>query len=209
MSQDKPWRLYIKARSKKLQEKPLDIQFNSQDIFGYMLLPKESWLRYMNFSKSGRVVLLSSHRKPCLSFPSPCTHCCDQGWSNITNCSNRKVGQKGSNVPKEKILTMIWKGRVAGVVDMEGVGANWEVLKRTSIEHPIAVHVIGAWGPPVSRRTGSMTLNMPLGSLGFLWSRFLRGSYRWRPGKTSNTTTALLQMHALPSPSPSQHTNLS
>jgi hypothetical protein len=32
----------------------LDVQFNSQEIFGYMLLPKESWLRYMKFSKSGK-----------------------------------------------------------------------------------------------------------------------------------------------------------
>jgi hypothetical protein len=34
-----------------------------------------------------------------------------------------------------------------------------------------------------------MALNMLLGSLGFLWSGFLRGSYRWRPGITSDTTT--------------------
>jgi hypothetical protein len=46
MSQDKPWGLCLTARSKKLQEKPLDLQFNSQDVFGYMLLPKESWLRF-------------------------------------------------------------------------------------------------------------------------------------------------------------------
>ncbi len=52
MSQDKPWGLCLTARSKKLQEKPLDVQFNSQDVFGYMLLPKEPWLRYMKFSKS-------------------------------------------------------------------------------------------------------------------------------------------------------------
>ncbi len=30
------------------------MQFNSQDVFGYMLLPKESWFRYMKFSKSGK-----------------------------------------------------------------------------------------------------------------------------------------------------------
>jgi len=32
----------------------LDVQFNSQDVFGYMLLPEESWFRYMKFSKSGK-----------------------------------------------------------------------------------------------------------------------------------------------------------
>ncbi len=46
MSQDKPWGLCLAARSKKLQEKPLDLQFNSQAAFGYMLLPKESRLRF-------------------------------------------------------------------------------------------------------------------------------------------------------------------
>jgi hypothetical protein len=46
MSQDKPWGLCLTARSKKLQEKPLDLQFNSQDVFGYMLLPKESQLSF-------------------------------------------------------------------------------------------------------------------------------------------------------------------
>jgi len=34
----------------KLQDKPLDIQFNPQEVFGYMPLPKESWIRYMKFS---------------------------------------------------------------------------------------------------------------------------------------------------------------
>ncbi len=34
MSQDKPWGLCLTARSKKLQEKPLDVQFNSQDVLG-------------------------------------------------------------------------------------------------------------------------------------------------------------------------------
>jgi len=52
MSQDKSWGLCLTVRSKKLQEKPLNVQFNSQEIFGYMLLPKESWLRYNKFSKS-------------------------------------------------------------------------------------------------------------------------------------------------------------
>jgi hypothetical protein len=28
------------------------MQFNSKDVFGYMPLPKESWLRYMKLSKS-------------------------------------------------------------------------------------------------------------------------------------------------------------
>jgi hypothetical protein len=37
---------------KKLQEKPLDVQFNSQNAFGYMPPPKESWFRYMKSSKS-------------------------------------------------------------------------------------------------------------------------------------------------------------
>jgi hypothetical protein len=45
MSQDKPWGLCLTVRSKKLQEKPLDVQFNSQEVFGYMPLPKESWFR--------------------------------------------------------------------------------------------------------------------------------------------------------------------
>ncbi len=31
---------------------PLDVQFNSQDVFGYMPPPKECWFRYMKFSKS-------------------------------------------------------------------------------------------------------------------------------------------------------------
>jgi hypothetical protein len=52
MSQDKPLALCLTARSKKLQEKPLDVQFNSQDVFGYMLPPKECWFKYMKFSKS-------------------------------------------------------------------------------------------------------------------------------------------------------------
>jgi hypothetical protein len=43
------------ARDKKLREKPLDLQFNSQDVFGYMLRPKESWFRYIKFSKSGKL----------------------------------------------------------------------------------------------------------------------------------------------------------
>jgi len=54
MSQDKPWGLWLTVRSKKLQEKPLDAQFNLQEVFGYMPPPKESWLRYMKFSKSGK-----------------------------------------------------------------------------------------------------------------------------------------------------------
>ncbi len=98
---------------------------------------------------------------------------------------------------------MIFEGGVVGViVGMHGVGANWEVLKRTSIEHPIAVHVVGACGPPVPRRASTMASYSPLGSPVFPWSRFLRYSYRWRPGKTSDTTTALLQIHAFPSQSP-------
>jgi hypothetical protein len=52
MSQDKPLGLCLTARSKKLQEKPLDVQFNSQDVFGYVPPPKECWFRYMKFSKS-------------------------------------------------------------------------------------------------------------------------------------------------------------
>jgi hypothetical protein len=28
--------------------KPLEVQFNSQDTFGYMPLPKESWSSYIN-----------------------------------------------------------------------------------------------------------------------------------------------------------------
>jgi hypothetical protein len=85
---------------------------------------------------------------------------------------------------------MIFEGGVVGViVGMHGVGADWEVLKRTSIEHPIAVHVVGACGPPVPRRASTMASYSPLGSPVFPWSRFLRYSYRWRPGKTSDTTT--------------------
>jgi hypothetical protein len=34
--------------------KPLEVQFNSQDTFGYMPLPKESWSSYIKFSKSGK-----------------------------------------------------------------------------------------------------------------------------------------------------------
>jgi hypothetical protein len=52
MSQDKPSGLCLTFRSKKLQEKPLDVQFNSQEVFGHMTLPKESW--YMKFSKSAK-----------------------------------------------------------------------------------------------------------------------------------------------------------
>jgi hypothetical protein len=47
MSQDKPWGLCRTARSKKLQEKPLEVQSHSQDVFGHMPLPKESWFRDM------------------------------------------------------------------------------------------------------------------------------------------------------------------
>ncbi len=98
---------------------------------------------------------------------------------------------------------MIFEGGAVGViVGMHGVGANWKVLKWTSVEHPIAVHVVGACGPPVPRRASTMASYSPLGSPVFPWSRFLRYSYRWRPGKTSDTTTALLQIHAFPSQSP-------
>ncbi len=39
------------GRSKKLQEKPLEIQFNSQDVFRCLPLSKDSWSRYIKFSK--------------------------------------------------------------------------------------------------------------------------------------------------------------
>jgi hypothetical protein len=54
ISHNIPWGLRFIARSKKLQEKPLEIQLNLQDVFGYMPLPKECWSRYMKFSKSGK-----------------------------------------------------------------------------------------------------------------------------------------------------------
>jgi hypothetical protein len=60
MSQDKPWELCLTARSKKLQEKPLEVQSNSQDVFGYMPLPKESWFRYMKSSKESWPTTLSA-----------------------------------------------------------------------------------------------------------------------------------------------------
>jgi hypothetical protein len=34
--------------------KPLEVQFNSQDTFGYMPLSKESCSSYIKFSKSGK-----------------------------------------------------------------------------------------------------------------------------------------------------------
>jgi hypothetical protein len=37
-----------RTRSKKLQEKPLEVQ----NVFGYMPLAKESWSGYIKFSKS-------------------------------------------------------------------------------------------------------------------------------------------------------------
>jgi len=40
------------GRSKNLQEKPSEIQFNSQDVFRCLPLTKESWSRYIKFSKS-------------------------------------------------------------------------------------------------------------------------------------------------------------
>ncbi len=46
--------LKITARSKELQVKPLEVQFNLRDTFGYMPLPKESWSSYIKFSKSGK-----------------------------------------------------------------------------------------------------------------------------------------------------------
>jgi hypothetical protein len=52
MSQDKPWGLCHTARSKKLQEKPLEVQSNSQDVFGHMPLPKESGLGTWNPERS-------------------------------------------------------------------------------------------------------------------------------------------------------------
>jgi len=45
MSQDKPWGLRLTARSNKWQEKPLEVQSNSQDVFGYIPLPKASWFK--------------------------------------------------------------------------------------------------------------------------------------------------------------------
>ncbi len=38
----------------------LDVQFNSQDVFGYMPLPKESWFRYMKSSKESWPSTLSA-----------------------------------------------------------------------------------------------------------------------------------------------------
>jgi hypothetical protein len=45
--------LLFTVRGKKLKEKPGEVQFKSQDIFGYMPLSKESFSSYMKLSKSG------------------------------------------------------------------------------------------------------------------------------------------------------------
>jgi hypothetical protein len=50
--QDIPWQLCFTARSKKIQEKLFEVQYNLQNVFGYMLPPKESLSRSIKLTKS-------------------------------------------------------------------------------------------------------------------------------------------------------------
>jgi hypothetical protein len=50
--QDIPWQLCFTARSKKIKEKLFEVQYDLQNVFGYMLPPKESLSRYIKLSKS-------------------------------------------------------------------------------------------------------------------------------------------------------------
>jgi hypothetical protein len=49
ISQDMPEGHCFTSRSKTLQEKPLEVQFNLQYVFRYMSQPKESWFSYVKF----------------------------------------------------------------------------------------------------------------------------------------------------------------
>ncbi len=53
--QDIPWGFCFTDRSKKLQEKHLEVQFNSQDVFGYILdfnyTSKDKAFRILNVAK--------------------------------------------------------------------------------------------------------------------------------------------------------------
>ncbi len=50
MLQDKPWGLCLTVRSKKLQEKPLDIKFNSQEVWEKMRKNSLSWTQTKNWN---------------------------------------------------------------------------------------------------------------------------------------------------------------
>jgi hypothetical protein len=54
-----PWGPCFIARSNKLQEKSLEVQFNSQDVFGYLPSPKESWSTYIKSSKLSKQITIN------------------------------------------------------------------------------------------------------------------------------------------------------
>jgi len=53
-SHESPVGLLLMAKSKKLQERPLEVQSNSQGALGYMPPPKESLSRYIKLLKPGK-----------------------------------------------------------------------------------------------------------------------------------------------------------
>lgn len=99
---------------------------------------------------------------------------------------------------KKMLLTLIW---VCGICHIARSSAYWEVLKRTSTQCTTNFHIIGACTPPSARWPGCMAAysNSSLRGSGFPWSRFIRGSQRGRFCTPSYTTTALLQVHPIPS----------
>jgi hypothetical protein len=52
MSHKRPWGLWLMVKSEKSQEKPLEVQFHSQDIFTVYVTTKLSLYRYIKLSKS-------------------------------------------------------------------------------------------------------------------------------------------------------------
>jgi hypothetical protein len=88
MLQDKPWGLCLTVRSKKLQEKPLDVQFNLQEVFGYMLLPKESWLLQLK-----KPIAVSTHFINLLTLPPSTTAISQENCDILLTTVTTLVGQ--------------------------------------------------------------------------------------------------------------------